>query len=305
MSPWFQSKPSRQDFEQAGLLLTQSRRGDFSWAQPENLFKPDSEIQLEKCFLTNKEAQIVVKNKALYIDEADPRLSNFELLIHTKRPHVRINKRSDVPDLVAMHLASCREVYIVRQNSKGQKSIDHISSDDYWRAKADLKKNPADTKNMQRFVNRHGPSGEGPSALDRRICHGSPRPAKAAYTPFPSTFDHHLDALEALADFLDANKREHGVDGAYVHASRQTRHDVRRARYEKRRADYELVIVPARPMPWMRFYKRFQAWWRRRGGYAGVRGGESEVEWGVGDEVVGRHSEGDEGKEEEEEKVRL
>lgn len=182
--PWFGYKPSLDDLESGNLIISQEKSGNFSWTYYGNLFDVDSEIKVRPCFLTNQEALQIVRSKALYISETDPRLSDYGLISIIKRPRIKVSDESDVLDLVSMHLASCRQVNIFKKDSNGKKFIDDRSTEDYWRAKIDVKNNPSDTDNLIRFCNRQGPSGEGPSCLSRRVCHGTTRTSP---TPSPTT----------------------------------------------------------------------------------------------------------------------
>jgi hypothetical protein len=170
------------DFEREDLLLMQDRKGGYWWAFFENIFKQDSKMRLHPCSLNHSQADCIVKKRVLLIADSDLRLSDFSLLCRTDKPPT-FDETLEKFDLAARHLASTREVNIFRIGPDGKRTPDEVRTADYRRAKADIRRNPADTRNMRRFCNRQGSNGEGPSNLDSRVCHGYVRPSWLSSTP--------------------------------------------------------------------------------------------------------------------------
>jgi hypothetical protein len=164
------------DFERGDLLLMQDRKGIYWWAYFENLFKKDCAMRLHPCSLSHRQADWIVKKRVLLIAESDLRLSDFSLLCRTDKPP-RVDETLEKFDLAARHLTSTREVNIFRIGPDGKRTCNEVKTADYSRAKADLRRNPTDTRNMRMFCNRQGSNGEGPSNLDSRVCHGYVRPS--------------------------------------------------------------------------------------------------------------------------------
>ncbi len=158
------------DFEIDDLLLMQDPDGCYWWAFFDSIFEQDSKMYLHRCALNHVEADSIVRRRVLFVSDNDSRLSDFTLLCQHGKPPTA-DKTSDKFDVAARHLASTREVHIFSIGPDGKKACDEIKTADYCRAKADIRRNPADMRNMRRFCNRQW-NGEGPSNLNRRICHG-------------------------------------------------------------------------------------------------------------------------------------
>ena len=173
------------DFEREDLLLMQDQYGCYWWAFFENLFTQDSKMSLHPCSLCHTQADSIVKARILFIADSDIRLCDFSLLSRCSKPPT-IDETSEKIDLSSRHLASTREVHIFTIGPDGKRACDEVKTADYYRAKADIKHNPADTRNMRRFCNRQR-NGEGSSNWNSRICHGHVPPRASWSPPRPSS----------------------------------------------------------------------------------------------------------------------
>jgi hypothetical protein len=158
------------DFEKDSLLLMQNSQGCYLWGCFRDLFGLESKMCLRPCSLTFQQADNIVKCRVLLVPDSYNSLCDFSILSQCSRPPTIVNSFDNF-DLVTRHLASTREVQIFTIKPDGRIACDEIKTADYCRAKADIKNNPADTRNMRRFCNRQY-NGEGPSNLNSRICPG-------------------------------------------------------------------------------------------------------------------------------------
>lgn len=261
------------DFEREDFLLMQDHKGGYWWAFFEDIFKQDRKMRLHPCSLSHKEVDWIVTKRVLLIADSDLRLSDFSNLCKTEKPPT-IDETLETIDLAARHLATTREVTIFRIGPDGKKTPDEVKTADYGRAKADIKRNPADTRNMRRFCNRQGWNGEGPSNLDR-ICHGYARPSWSPLTSRdpsrgpsrrPSCCDSSSTLDEPEIEEIPNPISRHKHSTAYhimklagvpkaVLQTEQYKYDLKHARREKKPKGY------VRPCRWM-VVKRIRGFWR-------------------------------------------
>lgn len=268
------------DFEREDLLLMQDRSGRLWWTFFENIFKQESKMRLHPCSLSHGQADCIVKKRVLLIADNDLRLSDFSLLSKTGKPPA-FDETLEKFDVTARHLASTREVAIFRSSPDGKRTPDEIKTADYGRAKADIRRNPADTRNMRRFCNRQGPNGEGPSNSDSRVCHGYVKPSWSPSTvrgpshqPSRSNSSSTLSKPD-LKEISTPMRRHRKHSTAYhimklVHVpnatlqAEQYNYDLKRTRREKKPESY----VP--PSRWTTVVKRVRGFWhgpvRKRSG---------------------------------------
>jgi hypothetical protein len=159
-----------EDFQHGGYLLIQETDGSLFGAPFSDLWKAQF-TNLLPVYATEVQAMRITRRRALFIDERDRRLSQFDLLSRTSYQPFCFPKRPDTVDHITSHLGSTRKVYVYRrQQPGGEKVINKARTADYKLSKQDLIYDRGNPRNMSRFCKLHGPAGEGPSDLSKRIC---------------------------------------------------------------------------------------------------------------------------------------